>query len=136
MSNVTKMISSGGVELGEIEFPVYDNIEEMTTKYGVDSVLKLAQRALSIDLERVSRDAMKGDKPKTVAEAQALVEAYKVGGRGGKPTLKTFLALLTEFGTAGKVDIMLKGQKLYQDDSLEAAHAFLTEKKTAGALTK
>ena len=130
----SKMISSGGVELGTIDFPVFDTIEEMIERLGVDGATKLCQRALNIDLERVARDAMKGDKPKTVKEAQALVDGYKVGGRGGKPTLKNFLALLDEFGMAEKYELMLKGQKLYKEDSLEAAHAFLTEQKVAGAL--
>lgn len=134
MHTVAKNVGSGGEVLGTCNFPVFDSTEEMTERYGAEGVLKLAQRALDIDLSRVARDAMSNDKSE--AEAQALIDSYKVGGRGGKPTMKTFLALLTEFGNAKQIDLVLKGQNIYQDDGLEAAFAFLMEHKNKGVLNK
>ena len=136
MHKVSKAVTSGGKELGVIEFPSFDNIEEMTEKYGPEAVFKLAQRALDIDLVRVARDAMRGDKPKSVEEAQATVDSYRVGNRGGKATLKNFLGLLTEFGLAGELETMVKAQVMNQDEGLETAHTFLVERKQAGDLMK
>jgi len=135
MRTVAKEIGTREVKLGTINFPVFDSLEEMIETFGKESVMKLTARALNIDTERIARDAMKAKK--TLAEAQAAVTNYKPGGvRSGKPNMKALMGLLTEFGEAGQIETMLKAQKLNKDDGVEAAHAYLSELKANGALSK
>lgn len=136
MRTVSKEIGTRTEKLGTIEFPVFDSLAEIVEVFGEASVLKLVDRAVRIDCERISRDLLKAGK--SVEEAQAAVTNYKPGGtRSGKPTMKTLMALLTEFGEAGAIEHMLKAQGMAKgDNGIEVAHAYLTEQKAAGELNK
>lgn len=131
MRKVTKEISSGGEVLGSLAFPIFDNLAEITESFGDDSAFKLAQRALTIDVERIARDNLKNGKP--VAEVQALIDGYKPGGsRTSKPTLKNLMARMQVLGAAAKTDasaleVFLAAGKMYNEEGVEAAIAFLDD---------
>ena len=128
MKRIAKEVGTREGSLGTIEFPEYDSLAEMISLFGDDDVLRLAQRAAHIDQERVARESLKGETPKSVEEAQALVDSWKPGStRGGKPTLKAMMKKMGEFAAAGRVDEMLQAQQLYMKDGVEAAYAFLAE---------
>jgi len=129
MKTIRKAVGTQNETLGEFDFPVLENIEEAVELYGDRQTLMLLQRAVGIDVERIARDTMKSG-GKTLAEAQAAVDAYKPGLRGsGKPTLRIFLALLNKFGKAGYIDEMLKAQEINDTDGVEAAVGFLRSKE-------
>jgi len=128
MKTIRKPIGTNDGPLGEFDFPVLENIEEAVEQYGDRQTLMLLQRAVGIDVERIARDMMKNGK--SHEEAQAAVDAYKPGLRAtGKPTLKTFLALLKKFGQAGSLDHMLKAQDIDDSDGVEAAVGYLRSKE-------
>lgn len=126
MKTITKAIGTRETTLGEVEFPLYDNIAELVEAFGEDGVAKLAQRALTVDLERIARDNLKAEK--SVEEVQALIASYKPGGgRGDKPTMNNFLNLLNTFGEVGKMDEMMEAHRLFREESLESAYNYLKE---------
>ena len=131
MRKVSKEIGSGGVTLGTLDFPVYDSISEIIETYGEDAAGKLAQRALTIDVERIARDNLKGDKSE--AEVQALIDGYKPGGaRTSKPTLKNLMARMQALGVKAKDDadaleVFVAVGKIYTDKGVEAAIEYLDE---------
>jgi hypothetical protein len=132
MRTVSKQITSGGNELGTLDFPIYDNLGEIVDAFGEDATYKLAQRALTIDVERIARDNLKQGKDEK--EAQALVDGYKPGGsRSAKPTLKNLMARMQSLGQKAKddeeaMDDFLEVGKVYNTEGVEAAIAFLDEK--------
>jgi len=131
MKKVTKEIGSGGSTLGTLDFPVYDNIAEIIEAFGEDAAGKLAQRALTIDVERIARDSLKAEKAE--AEVQAMIDSYKPGGaRTSKPTLKNLMARMQSLGGKAKDDpaaleIFINVGKIYNEDGVEAAIAYLDE---------
>lgn len=131
MKKVTKPVGTRETQYGNVTFPIYESLDELVAAFGKDSVLKLGQRALTIDLERIARDAFKAGKP--AEEVQAGIDGYKPGGRASaKPTLKSLMAKLQTLGEAAKkdpkkVDILVKAGQLYNSDGVEAAYNFLTE---------
>jgi hypothetical protein len=128
MKVIRKAVGTQNETLGEFDFPVLENIEEAIEAFGDRQTLMLLQRAVGIDVERIARDTMKSGK--TLAEAQAAVDAYKPGLRGsGKPTVKIFLALLNKFGKAKHIDEMLKAQEINETDGVEAAVGYLRSKE-------
>ena len=131
MKTILKMVGTQTGDLGELNFPVLESIEEAVELYGDRQTLMLTQKAIQIDTERIGREMLK--KGKTLEEAQAAVDAYKPGLRGsGKPTLKTFLALIKKFGAAGAsgVEFMLESHGIYDTDGVEAAVGYLRSKES------
>jgi hypothetical protein len=127
----TKQIGSGGEVLGTLDFPVFDNVAELISTFGEDSTYKLAQRALTIDVERIARDMLKAGKSE--AEVQAAIDGYKPGGaRTSKPTLKNLMARMQVLGAkatedASVLESFVKVGKIYTEDGVEAAIAYLDE---------
>ena len=131
MRKVTKEVGSGGQALGTLEFPIYDGIAEIIETFGEDAAGKLAQRALTIDVERIARDNLKAEK--SVDEVQAMIDGYKPGGsRTSKPTLKNLMARMQALGAKAKEDAealedFVQVGKVYNEEGVEAAIAFLDE---------
>jgi hypothetical protein len=131
MNVKTKQVGSGGEVIGTIDFPVYDNLAELVSTFGDESTYKLAQRALTIDVERIARDMLKSGKSEE--EVQAAVDGYKPGGaRSTKPTLKNLMARMQVLGAKAKDDpasleSFIEVGKKYNEDGVEAAIAYLDE---------
>lgn len=131
MRKVSKEIGTRENVLGVVAFGVFDNLGEIVSTFGEDAAFKMAQRAFTIDTERVARDGFKAGK--TVEEVQALVDAYKPGGvRSSKPTLKTLTAKLLQLGEKARKDkaaleCMIKAGQVHQDEGVEAALKFIED---------
>jgi hypothetical protein len=125
MKYVAKEVGTKEGVLGTLDFPILESVEEAVELYGERQTLALIQRAVNIDTERIGRDNLKAGK-KSQEEVQALINAYKPGQRGsGKPTMKTYVNLMSAVGEAGEIDIMLESQKIYGSEGLEAAVGYL-----------
>lgn len=137
MKKILKGVGDKNGELGQLEFPVFENVDEVVENYGDRQTMVLLQRAINIDVERIGRDLLKKDAAEEgVLVAQAAVDNYKPGVRGsGKPTLKTLMSLITIFGEAGQgghpeaIGWMLEGQRINQAEGVEAACSYLRSKE-------
>ncbi len=129
MKTILKPVGTKEGPLGELNFPVLENIEEAIELYGDRQTLALIQRAMNIDTERMGRAILAAGKD--VEEAQAAVDNYRPGTRkSGKPSDKTLLTLMAKFGKAGKIEELLKAQDLNETDGVIAAVEYLRSKES------
>jgi len=119
--------------LGNIVFPVFESVDEASDLYGGDVVLSMLNKAISGELERVAREALKKD-DSTEDAVQALVDAYRLGIRAVRPSLKNFTKLAGEFSTAGNFEALQAAYDLYNEEDVEAAFNYLKELKDTGKL--
>jgi hypothetical protein len=137
MQRVSKPVGvreEGGTKtLGTIVFPVFESVDEASEIYGQDVVLNMLNKAISSELERVAREALKKEDA-TDDAVQALVDSYRPGVRAVKPSLKNFTKLSGEFAAAGNFEALQAAYDLYNEEDVEAAFNYLKELKDAGKL--
>jgi hypothetical protein len=119
--------------LGTIVFPVFESVDEASELYGGDVVLSMLNKSISGELERVAREALKKEDA-TDDAVQALVDAYRLGIRAVRPSLKNFTKLAGEFSTAGNFEALQAAYDLYNEEDVEAAFNYLKELKDAGKM--
>jgi hypothetical protein len=134
MKTITKPVGTRDEPiLGNIVFPFFESIEEATELYGQDVILSQLNKAITQDLERVAREALKKEGT-TEDQAQTLVDAYRPGVRAVKPSLKNFTKLAGEFSSAGNFDALQAAYERYNNEDVEAAFNYLKELKDAGKI--
>jgi hypothetical protein len=134
MKTVTKPVGTRDEHcLGNIQFPVFESIDEASDKYGQEIVLALLNKSISSELERVARDNLKKE-GSTEDSVQKLVDEYQPGVRATKPSLKNFTKLAGEFAAAANFDALSKAYDLHNEEGVEAAFNYLKELKDQGKL--
>jgi len=137
MKTITKPVGTREEPvLGNIVFPVFESVDEAAEVYGQDVVLRLVNKAISQDLERVARENLKkeGDAKLTEDQVQAIVDAYRPGISTVKPSLKNFTKLAGEFASAGNFAALQEAYDKYNEEDVEAAFNYLKELKDAGKI--
>ena len=117
--------------LGTFQFPQFETVEEAVASFDESTVLQLINRSYGADLERVAREAAKktGDARLSDEAIQEIINNYKPGSRTAKPTIKNFQAIVMEFASSGKVEIVVEASKIFKSEGLEAAYNYIIKQK-------
>lgn len=126
MQLISKPVGTREETLGNLLFPVCDNLQEMLDTYGEDVVFNMAGKAISSDYERVGREALKKEGAKEES-VQELINKYKPSVRAVKPSLKSFTALAEKFANAQMPDVLMAAYTINAKEGIEAAYNYLEE---------
>ena len=83
-----------------VRYDLGDNLQEAIDKFGEGVVYKRFEQSLTIEIQAIMRRHMSGEKPKTEAEIQALVDEFSPGlqrqRKSGKEKALELLECLSE----------------------------------------